>query len=147
MSHVRKQIRDYFAVSLNGLTTTGSKVYASRVYPLQSENLPAVLVYTTSEDSDEAAFSKQRVQNRVVDVMVEGYVKAVTGFDDTLDQIAREVEEALLDDPTCGGLSQNMVLTSTETEYSGEGETPVGTIRMTFQVNYRTVTGSPDSAI
>jgi len=147
MSHVRKQIRDFFAVALNGLTTTGSNVFASRVYPLQSENLPAVLVYTTSEDSDEVAFSKQRVQNRVVDVMVEGYVKAITNFDDTLDQIAREVEEALLDDPTCGGLSQNMILSSTETEYSGDGESPVGTIRMTFQVNYRTVTGTPDSAI
>lgn len=147
MSHVRKQIRDYFAVSLNNLTTTGSNVFASRVYPLQSESLPAVLVYTTNEDSDEVAFSKQRVQNRIVDVMVEGYVKAITNFDDTLDQIAREVEEALLDDPTCGGLSQNMILSSTETEYSGDGEAPVGTIRMTFQVNYRTVTGTPDSAI
>lgn len=147
MSHVRKQIRDYFAVSLNGLTTTGSKVYASRVYPLQSENLPAVLVYTTSEESEETAFSKQRVQDRVVSVIVEGYVKANSNFDDTLDSIAREVEEALLDDPTCGGLSKNMVLTSTEAEYSGDGEAPVGTIRMTFQVNYRTVTGSPDSAI
>jgi len=109
--------------------------------------LPAVLVYTTSEDSDEVAFSKQRVQNRIVDVMVEGYVKAITNFDDTLDQIAREVEEALLDDPTCGGLSQNMILSSTETEYSGDGESPVGTIKMTFQVNYRTATGAPDSAI
>lgn len=147
MSHVRKQIRDYFAVSLNNLTTTGSNVFASRVYPLQSESLPAVLVYTTNEDSDEVAFSKQRVQNRIVDVMVEGYVKAITNFDDTLDQIAREVEEALFDDPTCGGLSQNMILSSTETEYSGDGEAPVGTIRMTFQVNYRTVTGTPDSAI
>ena len=32
-NHVRQQIRERIATDLTGLTTTGSKVYQSRVYP------------------------------------------------------------------------------------------------------------------
>ena len=36
MAHLRKQIRDDVVTTLTGLSTTGSKVYASRVYPIDS---------------------------------------------------------------------------------------------------------------
>ena len=147
MAHVRKTIREYFGTQLTGLTTTGSNVFESRVYPMQSSKLPAVLIYTTSEESAESAFSSKRVQNRVLDVMVEGYVRAIANFDDTLDQIATEVEGAILDDPTLGGIAVNTELTGTEANYSGDSEQPVGTIRLTFQVQYRTETGQPETAI
>ena len=45
MAHLRKQIRDNVVTALTGLSTTGSRVYASRVYP----NLPGLCVYTKSE--------------------------------------------------------------------------------------------------
>jgi len=147
MAHVRKTIREYFGTQLTGLTTTGSNVFESRVYPMQSSKLPAVLIYTTSEESAESAFSKKRVQDRTVDVNVEGYVRAIANFDDTLDQIAVEVEGAILDDPTLGGLAINTELTGTEATYSGDSEQPVGTIRLTFQVQYRTESGQPETAI
>jgi len=147
MAHVRRQIREYFGSYLTGLTTTGSNVFESRVYPMQSAKLPAILIYTTSEASEEVAFSKKRMQERLLDVQVEGYIRAITGFDDKLDLIASEVETAILADPTLGGLAVNTVLSGTEAEYSGDAEQPVGTIRLTFQVQYRTETGYPDSAI
>jgi hypothetical protein len=58
-----------------------------------------------------------------------------------------EVEEAILDDPTLGGLAINTELTATEATYSGDSEQPVGTIRLTFQVQYRTESGQPETAI
>lgn len=147
MAHLRKTIREYFGTQLTGLTSTGTKVFESRVYPMQNAKLPAILIYTTSEASEEVAFSKKRVQHRVLEVQVEGFVRAISGFDDTLDQIALEIEEAILDDPELGGLAVNTELTGTEAEYSGDSEQPVGTIRLTFQVHYRTETGVPDTAI
>jgi hypothetical protein len=50
--HVRQQIRERIATTITGLTTTGSNVYQSRVYPLDSVSLPALLVYTLSEGSE-----------------------------------------------------------------------------------------------
>lgn len=147
MSHVRKQIRSYFETQLTGLASTGSNVYESRIYPLVQAKLPALIVYTTTESSQEAAFGAQVVQHRVLTVTVEGYVRALANFDDSLDQIATEVEEAILDDRTLGGLANNTVLTSTDSQYSGEGEQPVGTIVLSFEVTYRTQSGQPETAI
>lgn len=147
MAHVRKTIREYFGTQLTGLTTTGANAFESRVYPMQSAKLPALLIYTTSESSEEQAFSSKRVQNRLLSVEVQGFVRATSNFDDTLDLIAKEVEVAILDDPSLGGLAINTQLTSTQADYSGEGEQPVGTIRLTFDVQYRTETGQPETAI
>lgn len=147
MAHIRKQIREYFGTQLTGLTTTGANVFESRVYPMQSAKLPALLIYTTSEASEESSFSKKRVMDRTVNVQVEGFVRTIANFDDTLDLIAEEVEIALLDDPTLGGLAINTVLASTEATYSGDSEQPVGTIILTFEVHYRTETGVPGTAI
>jgi len=51
-NHIRQQIREKFGTLLTGLTTTGSNVYQSRVYPLENANLPALIIYTKSEESE-----------------------------------------------------------------------------------------------
>ena len=40
MSHVRQQIREAFGTACTGLTTTGSNVFQSRSYPLETADLP-----------------------------------------------------------------------------------------------------------
>ena len=52
MAHVRQQLRERAATTLTGLTTTGSRVYQSRIYPLGAANLPGLLIYTKSEASE-----------------------------------------------------------------------------------------------
>jgi len=147
MSHVRQQIREYFESQLTGLTTTGSSVYASRVYPLTNAKLPALLIYTQSESLEESSFSKKRVQARSLEVIVEGYVRAISTFDDVIDTICTEVEAQVLDDPKLGGLAINTELSSVTAMYSGEAEQPVATVNLTFTVQYRTETGQPETAI
>ena len=51
-NHVRRQIREQVGTVLTGLTTTGSNVYQSRVYPLEDGNLPGLVIYTKSETSE-----------------------------------------------------------------------------------------------
>ena len=147
MSHVRQQIRERIATNVTGLTTTASRVFQSRVYNQQSTELPGLLVYTTSEQSERDTFISTNGLNRVVDVVVEGYAKAASNLDDSLDTISAEVEAALAADPTCNSLSKDLALASTELEYTGEGDQPTGMVRMTFNVVYRTTATAPSSAI
>ena len=42
--HLHKQIRDALVTKLTGLTTSGARVYANRLYPLDSANLPGLRI-------------------------------------------------------------------------------------------------------
>jgi hypothetical protein len=82
---------------------------------------------------------------RKVNFTLEGMAKATSGLDDTLDAIAKDVEEAILVDPTCNSLAKDTVLTGTVIDYNAEGEQPVGSIKMTFQISYRTTETESES--
>ena len=51
-NHIRQQIRERVGTTLTGLTTTVSNVFKSRVYNLEDSKLPAIIIYTKSEDSE-----------------------------------------------------------------------------------------------
>ena len=147
MSHVRQQLRERAATTLTGLSTTGSKVYQSRVYPLGAANLPGLLIYTKSEDSEIVTMSGARTLLRNLSLVIEGYVKAVSNYDDTVDTIAKEVETAMGNDVTLNGLAKNSFLESTQIEYDGEGEKPVAVVSLTYNVEYMTIENAPQTAV
>ena len=147
MTHVRQSIRERIASNVTGLSTTGSNVFQSRVYDMQGSELPGLLVYSLSEDSERDSFIGTNGLNRVLEVVVEGYAKASANLDDTLDTISEEVEAAIAADPTCNSLAKDLALTGTEIEFNGDGETPMGTVRLSYSVVYRTTTTAPGTAI
>lgn len=136
MSHIRKRIRDAVVTALTGLTTTGTRVYKSRVYPLESGKLPGLCIYTKSEEISTTTINRPRTQIRTLEVVVEGYVMANSAFDDTIDQISVEVEEALYTNALLGGLAKETNILSFDADYSGEGEKVVGVGRWTVNVVY-----------
>jgi len=146
-NHVRTQIREQIASTLNNLTTTGNKVYQSRVYPLGTGGTPALLVYTKSEDSMPEVIGTNRLTSRNLIVAVEIYVKATSNFDDTIDTSAKEVEMAIAADPTLNGLAKDCYLESTEIEFNAEGETPLAYATLTFLTNYYVKAQAPDVAV
>lgn len=146
MSHVRQQIRDDIVTTLTGLTTTGSNVFRSRIFPLEETNLPALCIYTKSETSEYDTIGLPRSVNRVLDVAVEAYVKGVSNYDNTLDTIAVEVEEAIAADITLGGLAKDAQITAFEADFAGDGEQPVAVGRFTVTVEYRTVENDVETA-
>ena len=146
-NHVRQQIREKIGATLTGLTTTGSNVFESRVYPLENANLPALIIYTKEESSEPIVIGTQRVMSRELAVVVEGYAKATSNFDDTIDTISKEVEEAISADRTLGGLAKDTYIESTEIEYTGDGEQPVGYVTLTFLTNYYVQETNPDIAV
>jgi hypothetical protein len=134
--HLRTQIRDQVATTITGLSLTGSNVFVSRVYPVASDKLPGLLVYTISEQVTTRTISLPRTQERALDVAVEAHVKAVDTFDDTLDEITAQVEEAVMADVTLGGLVKDTRLTSVNIQMSGDGDQPVCVASMSFSVMY-----------
>ena len=147
MAHVRQQIRERAASTLGSLTTTGSRVYQSRIYPLGSNNLPGLLIYTKSEDSMPETMGTSRLIMRNLSLVVEGYVKQVSDFDDKVDLICSEVETAMAGDITLNGLAKDSFLESTEINYDAEGEKPVGVCSMTYSVTYANAEADPDTAV
>jgi len=146
MAHVRKSIRDNIKTTLTGLTTTGSRVYQTRLFPLATAKLPGLCIYTNSEVTDYSTISPPRTQIRQLEVMVEAYVKGTASLDDTIDTIAVEVEEALYADLTRGGNAKDTQVTGFDVEYDGDGDQSVGVARFTIAVTYVTVENDIEAA-
>lgn len=136
MSHIRKQIRDALVTALTGLTTTGSRVYRSRVYPLESAKLPGLCIYTKSEEVINSTLTRPRTQTRQLEAAVEAYLMANTNFDDTLDTMAVEVEEAIYSNAALNALVKQINITGFAADYSGDGEKVVGVGTFSVQIIY-----------
>ena len=142
MAHKRQSIRERVASTLTGLTTTGSNVFQSRVYPIENTKLPCLLIYTREETSEPLTTNPPRAIEKVLSLVVEGYVKANTNFDDTIDSICEEVEEALFTDRLINDLALDSFLVNTDISYNAEGDNPLGIVVMTFQITYHHTEGS-----
>lgn len=147
MTHVRQQIRDRLVTVLTGLTTTGTNVFRSRIFPLEATKLPALCIFTKSEAVEFDVMGLPRSIGRVLDVGVEAYVSGVSNYDNTLDTIAVEVEEAIAADVTLNGLAKDATVTAFEADFAGDGEQPVAVGRFTVTVQYRTKENDVETAV
>lgn len=142
MPHVRKQIRDALITRLTGLATTGTKVYRSRVYPLAEGKLPGIVIYTNSEEVNYLTMRLPRTEERILSVSVEIYVKGVINYDDTLDEVCLEIENALYTDVTLNGLARDSKVISFNSEYNGDGDQPICVGKMDIQITYSVLENS-----
>jgi hypothetical protein len=142
MAHKRQQIRERVATTLTGLSTTGSNVFQSRVYPIENTKLPCLLIYTREETSEPLTTNPPRAIEKILSLVIEAYVKANANYDDTIDTITEEVEEALYGDRLINNLALDSFLVNTDISYNGEGDNPLGIVVMTFQITYHHTEGS-----
>ena len=146
-NHIRQQIRERAGTVLTGLTTTGTNVFETRIYPLSNKNLPSLAIYTKNETSEPIVISTNRLMSRELELVVEVYVKQTSNFDDQVDKICKEVEVAISADTTLNGLAKDCFLQSTEIEYNTEGEQPLSYAVLTFLTNYYVQETAPDVAV
>lgn len=146
MTHVRQSIRDNIVTTVTNLSTTGSRVYRSRLYPMDSQKLPGICVYTKSEQSEFATMGSNRTVSRNLRVAIEVYVSALTGYDNLLDDIAADIEIALKTDRTRGGFAKDTKIVGFDANYSGDGEVPVATGVIEVEVLYHTKEATPEVA-
>lgn len=147
MAHIRKLIRDNINTTLTGLDTTAYNVYQSRVYPMHNAKLPGILIYNKSENVQYSAMGVPRLQERIAEFELQIYVKAKTDYDDKLDQICLEVEQALATDVTRGGYAIDTRVTTFESDFNGDGDQPVAICTLTVEVRYQVRENDLDAAI
>ena len=91
MAHIRKTIREHVVTTITSLSTTGSNVYETRYFPLQTGNLPALIVYTLDETVEDYTLGRNtRTQQRSLNLIIEAHCRGTANIDDTLDTIAEE---------------------------------------------------------
>ena len=146
-NHVRRQIRERVATMLTGLSTTGSNVFQSHVYPLENADLPALCIYTQDEEIEVGAMGDPRVCHSTMTLIVDGYAQTSSNLDDQLDQIGKEVQVAMAGDIDINNLVKDSYLSSVDISYSGEGTSPIGIIRHNYSVLYRYAENAPDSSL
>jgi hypothetical protein len=142
--HARTQIADRIKEILTGLPTTGDNVFKGRTRPLPKNHPPLLLVYARSEQSAPEAMG---ILGRRLRLRIEGRVTMADVPDGTLDQIALEVEPAMVADFTLGGLVREVTLISTTVETAAPGDAQAGEIGMEYEIFYRTREDAPAVAI
>ena len=137
MPHPRTIIRHAVATLLRGANTAaGARVFTTRVDPYRRPELPALAVYTLDESSEVIEGSSPRELKRTLQLAVEAEVAMAKNVDDVLDDLALQIELALHQDPTWGGVAEDSNLDSTEIQVLGEQDKQVGVVRMVYQVTY-----------
>jgi hypothetical protein len=150
-AHLRTEIRDAVTALLAGAPLAGTRVYANRRFPLEPDKLPALLVYTMSEDSSVETMTPPRFLSRDLDLVVEAVAQDNLQLDAVLDQLADAIEVrmgAAIND-VAGPLRQLVragSLVRTEVGFrppAQPDEAGTGHIVLTFRVNYRTRFDNP----
>lgn len=135
--HRAEQIIVALVSRVTGLTTTGTRVYRSRHYPLQTSELPGLCVYMGDDEPIDST-SYSLIDSAFV-VSIEAHVKATSGIDTTLNQIRKEVVIAIQANPTLGlaFVIDTLEGRASKPEITGEGEQPIAMQRLDFLVKYR----------
>lgn len=149
--HLRAQIRTAVTALLRTAAPTGTFVFATRRIPLTVDQLPALLVYTLSEDSTAETMAGPRFLSRDLDLVVEGVAQDNASLDSVLDTMAIIVETALgtaLADPASPlrGLVRAGDMVRTEIGMrppQSPDEAGTGHVVTTFRLNYRTRGNDP----
>lgn len=148
--HPRRTIRDAIAARLKGAdTVAGQRVFPSRMMPLFRKDLPAVLVYSMSEDVDRDSTMADAFGAviRHLDIAIEVAIAGADTLDDDIDAAALQVETALAGWIIPGRGADVIRLSKTEIEMMVEGENEFGVLRLTYTVTYRTETPGPTADV
>ena len=147
MSHAHKLIRDALETALTGLATTGTRVYANRLFALDTANLPGLRIFLDNETVEAQSIHRPVQQQRDIQIIVECCAKSDSAtLDDTCDQMQLEVEAALYAGISIAGQTHYPNLTGSQYD-DAIGLTPVAIKRVAFSLSYFTLANAPDSLI
>ena len=146
MAHQRKLIRQAVAALLvSANTSAAARVSTTRVEPIQARALPAISVYTLSEqlDAAQSAQSAPRELTRELRLEVAAWVAHSDAFpvDDAMDALAEQIEAAMDSDRYLGGSAAECIYDGTEMQVvdeDGHSDPLIGIVTVAYTVTYRT---------
>lgn len=142
--HVAEQIVAAAKTALTGLTTTASRVFDSRVYPVQDADLPCLKIDQGDDEAEITTMHAPPHLERTLELLVIACVKQNTSYRTLVNTIRKEVETVFGTNQTLGGLCHWIEPRRCEIELSGEGEKPVAEATITLSVRYYTALNAPD---
>ncbi len=151
VDHVRTQIREAVVAEVTGLTITGANVFDSRVWVFEDVDLPAISVRTTEDELAEESEGQGLSQTRYCTVTIEARVKSMTDYTATLDNIDKEITEALADateiqaSTTLKSLTNIFEWRSWDITISDDQEKPILLGVSTFRATYKVSTDDLES--
>ena len=137
--HVRKLIREAIKAQLSGIA--GVTLYESRVYPFSQ--LPAIAIYTESEEIDESSMT---AQSRILTGIIEIRAQASEDVDDELDRLSAEVEQAIAADQTLSNTCEFVEYAGMSTDFEA-AEQETGLMRMEYAIEYRINPSNPTTLV
>lgn len=143
--HVHHQIREAAVTALTGLTSTGSRVYANRLYPIPAASLPALRVSLDDETVEGqtlpgAAATLQRSMILIVECCAQGG----DAVDDACDQMQFEVETKLSAGLGLAGRTYYPLLLSSRYDDEAGGQ-DAAVKRLEYRVHFSTRANAPDT--
>lgn len=150
--HPRRAIREAVVALLKAKDANGKfktaahdRIHEMEFDKLLQAKLPAIVVYTfggSSELFEEAPRRYRRTCTVAVEIAADG--KNIAG---DLDDLAEQVEAALLQDETFGAVVSDSRLSSDEIEIFTDGSKSIGSLRMDFDVTYYTDAPAPGAEV
>jgi len=147
VTHARQQIRDAIEAEMKTIGAFGTAVYTSRTKRVDDADLPALLIYTKEEQSQRDSTGSPPIMLRTPRIQLEALARVNDTLDDTLDDLAAAIEVKMQADPTFGGLVLDLMLEETEISLKSEGDKQHGSVRLSYQVLYRTPENNPETII
>jgi hypothetical protein len=136
--HRRQVIRDALVEVLSsGVPEVQGRVFPMRARILGPRELPAIRVYTPSDQADrgEPGMMLSGATTYRVECRIELLVKMADDVEVAVDALAESVELALAADPQLGGAVQWITYQSTDVDFEDEDET-VMQAAITFEAEF-----------
>lgn len=139
MAHKRTEIRDALVAMLTGTgptyaTAADARVYANRVHGQFTNKLPSINIVDGQESATPRDIrSTQYV--RTWTVQIELRIEDSSGYDTTLDDLAKEVEDLISANRTISGKATSSKYTGTEPSFE-QAEKTIGKSVLTYEITY-----------
>jgi hypothetical protein len=144
MTHIRQTIRQAAAATITGLATTGANVFQSRLFPIDAENLPCWVVRTEEEEAE--LVDMDGGLDRELALIFQGVARAAFGetLENTLDDMAEELETVLLQN-TIPGIDSLIYVGTTPEFDTDDTDSAIGYITIAYRAKYFTDQGAPSA--
>lgn len=145
----RKKIRKRVEKLLKDakIPKVGQDVFSQRSVPTEHESLPVILLYPRNESierNDHSPKTYQRTLNLEIEIQTTHDTDDLLA--DELDELAQAVEDVMEESNDLEGLGcvNQLDLISTLYDTEGEGFSPIGSVRLTYAIEYFTEEGLAD---
>ena len=135
--YLRKKIQDLLKTA--NIDGVGNDVFSMRSIPSSIEELPIILLYPKNEGVsrfDEAPKRYLRSLNIIIELItVDDSDECLS---DTLDDLSAAIEAAIEKDVDLESCVESVELTSVVYDTEGDGQSPVGSAVLNYQIDYIT---------